>query len=163
VPSGTYRVPVSTDLETRPRSLLRRAPRADVGDLGWNGTSWRRWTGRRWATPVSSLQPELLAREGSPASWPRLPEDRSTRGLVLAVERQVTENAAHVDHQGPHGVVLSYQRRVSHVLHAVMTVLTGGLWALVWLVAALSRSHERVRLEIDPWGHVWAVRLRPRR
>jgi hypothetical protein len=76
--------------------------------------------------------------------------------LSLAVEDQVAANAATVIHDGPSGVVLAYRRPVSHVFHAVMTLLTGGLWAVVWLALALGRREDRVRLEADQWGNVWA-------
>ncbi|GAA1143774.1 hypothetical protein [Nocardioides aquiterrae] len=147
------------------RGLLRRRPRPERGAFAWDRTSWRRWSGRRWAKPVFSLQPELLVREAGPDTWPRLPQDRLDRldrGLALAVERQVGENAARVDHEGPHGVVLAYQRPVSHLLHALLTLLTGGLWGVVWIVVAVNRRYDRVRLEMDPYGHVWAVPLPPR-
>lgn len=147
----------------RSRGLLRRGgPRPDVGDLGWDGTSWRRWSGKRWAKPVYSLQRELLVREPDPSTWPRLTADRLDRGLQLAVDRQVSENAALVDHTGRNGVVLSYRRPVSHVVHAILSVLTAGLWFVVWILMSLNRRYDRVRLEIDSWGHVWAVPLRSR-
>lgn len=150
-----------TVVQSPPRQgLLRRwRTRPEPGTFARDRTSWRRWSGHRWAKPVYSLQRELIIGEPGPETWPRLTRERLDRGLALAVERQVNENAAHVDHEGPHGVVLSYQRRVSHLLHAFLTLLSGGLWGIVWIVVALSRRHDRVRLEIDSWGHVWAVRL----
>ncbi len=36
---------------------------------------------------------------------------------------------------GPTGAVLGHRRRVAHLFHAIMTVITGGLWAVVWPVA----------------------------
>ena len=140
----------------------RRRQRAETGDLGWNGKSWRRWSGRRWARAVNSLQLDLLLCEPGPETWPKLPSDRLARGLDLAVERQVSTFAATVDHHGPNGVVLSYKRPVSHGAHLFGTLVTGGLWAIVWIVMAVDRKYDRVRLEIDSWGHVWAVPLPPR-
>ncbi|MBZ5741289.1 hypothetical protein [Nocardioides mangrovi] len=148
------------EVPTGPRRWFGSRP--DVGDYGWTGRVWRRWSGRRWASPVSSLQRELLLGEATPATWPMVPPDRLVRGLALAVERQVSLYGADVVYDGPHGVVVAYRRRVSHVLHFVMTLLTGGLWAFVWLGVALSAREERRRLEIDAWGHVWAVPLRSR-
>ncbi len=52
-------------------------------------------------------------------------------------------------------MVLAYPRRVSHGMHAGLTLLTGGLWAVVWLALALGRREDRVRLEADAWGNVW--------
>lgn len=130
--------------------------------MRWDGDSWRRWSGRRWARPVYSLQPRVLVRRDGPATWARLDQDRLDHGIRLAVEDQVTRNAARVDHEGPHGVLLAYKVRVSHGLHLVLTILTGGLWGFVWIGVALSSGYDRVRLETDPYGHVWAVPLSPR-
>ena len=47
---------------------------------------------------------------------------------------------------------LVYRRRVSHFVHAVLTVLTAGLWAPFWLASVLSRREDRVRLEVDRWA-----------
>jgi hypothetical protein len=38
-----------------------------------------------------------------------------------------------------------------------MTFLTGGLWAVVWIIAAVNRRQDRVRLSADEWGNVWAT------
>ena len=59
----------------------------------------------------------------------------------------------------------AYRRPVSHVIHALLTLLTGGLWAvvwgvvravvwgvvwgMVWVVTVLVRGEDRVRLEPD--------------
>jgi len=55
--------------------------------------------------------------------------------------------------------VLSYRRPVAHLGHALMTVVTAGLWAVVWIATAASNREDRVRLEADSWRNVWAVRV----
>lgn len=80
----------------------------------------------------------------------------------MAVEDQVLTNGAAVVFQGRHGVVLRYRRRVSHGMHAFFTLVTGGLWAIVWFFAATSHSEDRLLLEADDWGNVWAIRATPR-
>jgi hypothetical protein len=126
------------------------------GDLRWESTCWKRWTGRRWARALYSLQPELLVDPAPLHRRPPVAQERRQRALALAVEAQVANNAASVVLDGPSGVVLGYPRPVHHGLHAVMTLLTGGLWAVVWLALVLSRREDRFRLEVDQWGHVWA-------
>jgi len=73
------------------------------------------------------------------------------------VEDQVASNGAVVEYGGPSGVVLGYPRQVSHGFHAVMTLISGGLWAFVWFALALRQREDRVRFDIDPWGNVWAA------
>lgn len=135
-------------------AVVRRKP--VLGDMHWDGSVWQRWSGRRWAHAAYSLHPDRL-RVATP--FDRLSEigvESRQRALALAVEDEVATNSATVIFDGPNGVVLAYHRRVSHFLHAFMTVVTGGLWAVVWLVVALGRREDRVRLETDSWGNVWA-------
>ncbi len=131
----------------------RRRPVA--GDLHWDGKRWRRWSGRRWNQAAYSLHPGRLLDPAPLHLTPPLDEDRRRRALALAVEDQVATNGASVVLDGPHGVVLAYRQSVSHGLHAVLTLLTGGLWAVVWLAIALGRRDNRVRFEVDDWGNVW--------
>jgi hypothetical protein len=133
---------------------VRRKPIA--GDLRWDGTSWQRWSGRQWTRAAYALHPELLTYPGPFQQQPPVPERRRHRALSLAVEDHVAANAATVILDGPSGVVLAYRRPVSHFFHAVMTLLTGGLWAVVGLAFALGKREDRVRLEADAWGNVWA-------
>ena len=147
----------ATDLHTA-RDVRRGRT---VGDLRWHKQRWERWSGRRWAGAAYSLQRGLLTRPEPPETWPVLDRDRRDRGLALAVENQVSQNRADVLYEGPHGVVLGYRTHVSHLLHAVLTVLTGGLWLLVWIGIIAGSREQRILLSIDAWGHVWAVPGRP--
>lgn len=135
-------------------TAVRRKPVA--GDVRWDGTVWRRWSGRRWAQAAYSLDPDRLEQPARLDAGTPVGEGRRRRALMLAVEDQVVANGATVVLDGPHGVVLAYPRAVSHVFHAVMTLVTAGLWIVVWLALALGRGQRRVRLEADDWGNVWA-------
>jgi hypothetical protein len=128
-----------------------------AGDMRWDGKAWRRWSGRRWEVAAYSLHRDWLRTRTPLVDRPPLGDGSQVKALALAVEHEVSENGAAVVLDGPRGVVLGYRRHVSHVFHAVMTLLTGGLWAVVWLAAALGRRENRVRLEADPWGNVWST------
>lgn len=136
-------------------ATVHRKPVA--GDLQWNGQVWRRWSGRKWTRAVYACDPARLEDPTLLSRDPAVSPERQRRALELAVEDQVTHNGASVVFDGPHGVVLSYRRPVSHGMHAGLTVVTAGLWALVWVVAAVSRREDRVRLEVDRWGAVWGT------
>ena len=81
------------------------------------------------------------------------------RALASAVEDQVATNRAYVLYDGPTGVLLAYRRQVSHLLHGFLTFLTGGLWVVVWIALALGGGEDRVLLDVDAWGNVWARRV----
>ena len=140
-------------------AVVRRKPRH--GDYCWDGEVWRRWSGRRWARAAYSLHPEQLSSSTRIDEHPAIDFERGQRALARAVEDQVASNGANVVYDGPSGVILGYQRPVSHVFHAVMTVVTAGLWGVVWLALALRRREDRVRFDIDAWGNVWATPVAP--
>ena len=146
--TGADGAPTHTDRMSR----RKHAP----GDLRWDGKAWRRWNGARWVRAAYSLHPERLTRPQCFDREARLDTASRNRALALAVENQVTTNSATLVHQGPSGVVLGYRRRVSHLFHALLTLLSAGLWALVWLAMAAGRREDRVLLEVDDWGNVWA-------
>jgi hypothetical protein len=125
------------------------------GDLHWDGTLWERYDGRRWRHAEYSLRPDRL-RSASPLhDDPPIDEAARSRALALAVEDEVATAGATVVHDGPSGVVLSHRPSVSHGLHALLTLLTAGLWAVVWLYITFTNRDERVRFEVDGWGNVW--------
>ena len=138
---------------------LARRPKPVLGERAWDGTRWRRWSGRRWASAVYSLNAQRLKVATPLELDPRLDDARRAHALASAGEHQVSTNTATVLFEGPHGTVLAYRRRVSHGFHAVMTLFTGGLWAVVWLAVFLGRGEDRIRLEVDAWGNVWASRV----
>ena len=123
--------------------------------MRWDGRAWRRWSGRRWTLAAYSLRPGRLRQPSHLRNDPGIDAETRRQALMLAVEDQVAGNRASVVLDGPNGVVLGYRRPVAHGFHAVMTLLTGGLWLLVW-AAAMSRRQRRIRLEVDDWGNVWA-------
>jgi hypothetical protein len=139
----------------------RRASRRDraVGEMLWDGKIWRRWSGRSWATAVGSIHPDRLENSTPLDTQPTLTPAQQRHILDQVVENQVTTNGASVVLDNANGVVLSYRRHVSHLAHGLMTLLTGGLWLIVWISVATSKRDERIRLEPDPWGNVWAVPL----
>jgi hypothetical protein len=44
-------------------------------------------------------------------------------------------------------------------VHLFLTLLTGGLWAVVWIAVTLGRGEDRVLLDADAWGNIWARRV----
>jgi hypothetical protein len=147
-------MPKTQDVVSDDGTTARRKP--VVGDMRWDGKLWRRWNSRRWARAAYSLRPELLTDPAPLHELAAIDESRRQRALALAVEDQVATNAATVIHEGPSGVALAYRRPVAHLLHGILTAFTGGLWAVVWIAIAFGRHEDRIRLEVDRWGNVWA-------
>lgn len=138
-------------------AVVRRRPTRD--DVRWDGTRWVRWSGRRWAHAAYSLQPEHLTDPLPFRDRPEVTEAARRRALASAVEDQVGRNGATVVFDGPAGTTLGYPTPVHHGLWFVLTLLTGGIAGIGWVLVTLTRGDQRVRLEADAWGHVWAVPL----
>jgi hypothetical protein len=46
-------------------------------------------------------------------------------------------------------------KRTSHILHLIMTILTSGLWAFVWLICALRNAqYNKERMYIQQKEHL---------
>jgi len=127
-----------------------------VGTMQWKRDRWRRWGGRRWANATYSVQPERLRSSVPFEREPELSAEARERILARAVDAEVLAGAT-VLHQAEGAVILGYPRRINHLGHFLLTLLTGGLWGFVWLVLALSRTQDRIRLDVDQWGNVWPV------
>ena len=38
--------------------------------------------------------------------------------------------------------------KTNHILHAILSILTGGIWLIVWFVAANSNGSKRAKLKV---------------
>jgi hypothetical protein len=55
--------------------------------------------------------------------------------------------------------VLTRPRRPNHVLHGVLTLMTGMMWSPIWLLVTLRPGHDRLLLTVDDDGSVRARRV----
>lgn len=47
-----------------------------------------------------------------------------------------------------HAVMLEMRRKkTSHIFHLIFSILTGGLWIVIWILCALSNSLENRKLD----------------
>jgi hypothetical protein len=76
--------------------------------------------------------------------------DERKEALARAITAEILEGW-HVESQSDYQAVMVKGRHVKHWLHGVLTVLTGGVWAVVWVTMWLL-YHER-RMVIDVGEH----------
>ena len=50
--------------------------------------------------------------------------------------------------------VLSQSGGANHVLHFILSLLTFGLWLIVWLFIAIGNKMPRVTLKVDDYGQI---------
>lgn len=77
------------------------------------------------------------------------------RRLILAskVAAQVRKGWT-VESQTDYQATLTKGHRPNHLLHLILTVLTLGLWAIVWIVVALTNRVKHKVITVDEFGHV---------
>ncbi|MFC6087569.1 hypothetical protein [Sphaerisporangium aureirubrum] len=51
-------------------------------------------------------------------------------------------------------VVLVKGKRVNHLLHLVLSVLTAGVWIIVWIIVAVAGGEKRSSLLVDEFGNI---------
>lgn len=50
--------------------------------------------------------------------------------------------------------VLARGKRVNHLLHLILSLITFGAWVFVWVPLAIFGGEKRVVLSVDEWGNV---------
>ncbi len=55
---------------------------------------------------------------------------------------------------------LVLRRRPNHLLHALLTLFTGGFWLFVWIAITIGAVDERLHVEVDEFGNVSIRRVR---
>jgi hypothetical protein len=82
------------------------------------------------------------------------PEERSARMSSMLIDASAF---GHVTPLGPYQAQLVQPGdKVNHVLHLLLSVVTAGLWLVVWLLIASHSSPERRHiLSIDENGQTW--------
>ena len=64
-----------------------------------------------------------------------------------------------IEHRSDFAVIVARGKPVNHILHLLLTVVTMGLWALVWLAIALGGGVKRAQVEVTPTGEVVITQL----
>lgn len=92
------------------------------------------------------------------------PEERKSK-LARALAYAVTQGGT-LESQAEYLYVVRYgeERRVNHVLHLLLTILTGGFWILVWgLLILTNKRPPRDMITIDDYGNLRFQDVRPQR
>lgn len=100
---------------------------------GWYGDPngqpvQRYWDGSRWTEHTAPQQsaPSAPQYQQAPAQQYQPP---------IVINNVTSSSAASVAMVG----VVGGRRRVNHLLHLILTLLTGGLWIFVWIYLAVRR------------------------
>ncbi len=59
-----------------------------------------------------------------------------------------------IESQGQFHAVIVKGGQVNHILHLLLTILTGGFWIIVWLFLVVFGGNERRMIYVDARGYV---------
>ncbi len=82
------------------------------------------------------------------------PDERKSR-LSLAVRQEVAAGGR-IESQTDYAAIVRYDKPVNNVLHLILTLVTAGLWAIVWVIVAIiaAAGRKTVSLTVDEYGQV---------
>ena len=59
-----------------------------------------------------------------------------------------------IESQGQYYAVMVEGERVNHLLHLILSIITVGLWLIVWFILATSGGQQRMMIYVDEQGEV---------
>ena len=128
----------------------------ELGELQWQAKrgEWRRWSGKAWVPALYSRDAAALKRVDA-FSQPKVDSARREKLLMQAVSAETLRGGTPLLHDR-FAVVMAYKRPIQHWFYLLLTLLTAGLGAILWIIAVLTQREDRVRMDVDEWGNVWA-------
>jgi hypothetical protein len=90
----------------------------------------------------------------TPTQYPQpIPADQRS-SMIAATILTRTRQGWRVESQSQFGATLVHGRRVNHVLHLILSLVTVGLWVPVWIVLAIVGGEKRQSVFVDEFGHI---------
>lgn len=78
--------------------------------------------------------------------------------LARLVASQITQGRR-VETQTDFQAVMLQGKPPNHILHLLLTVITLGFWAIVWIAMVLLGGEKRELIQVDEWGNSSIAKL----
>ncbi|NYH51425.1 hypothetical protein HNR06_001014 [Nocardiopsis arvandica] len=90
------------------------------------------------------------------------PNERKMK-LGQAVQAEVVQGGV-IESQSDFTAVIRYGKPINHVLHLILTLVTCGLWGIVWIILWIVSIQEKksIALQINEFGQVFRQEIRAR-
>jgi len=104
----------------------------------------------------SSIAPPQASTPPAPSQ--KMDMDSRQSMLATTIASQVA-SGKRVESQGPYSAILVKGKPVNHVLNLILTVITAGLWVVVWVPWAILGGEKRSQASVDEFGNVSVANL----
>ena len=104
----------------------------------------RYWDGANWTNRVAQVG------EGRVKVSPELRKEL----LAQSLANQLSQSGQwRVESQTDHYAIVVGGKPVNHILHLILTLLTLGVWIIVWILAVIAGGETRFKISIDEYGN----------
>jgi hypothetical protein len=85
----------------------------------------------------------------TPTMDPAVRQERLNQAIAAELAR-----GGRIESQTGSSAVVVRGNRVNHILHLLLTLITLGIWVIVWLIISASGGERRRIINADPYGNV---------
>jgi hypothetical protein len=86
----------------------------------------------------------------------KTPEER--KALLAQAVANWVHGGWRVESQTDYQAVMARGHRPNHILHLILTLITLGIWAIVWILVTLLGGEKHAVVSIDEYGNTLAQR-----
>jgi len=84
----------------------------------------------------------------------RWDSERRKSAVASAVANEVRQGWNVQSQSDYQAVMIQYGKKPNHILHLLLTILTAGLWAIVWIILTItSKKEKREVITVDEYGN----------
>jgi hypothetical protein len=111
----------------------------------------RYWDGQRWTDQVRKASTVIASQAGEVATGEAKSADERKAILASRVAYYVG-SGYRPESQTEYQATLVRGHRPNHVLHLILSLVTVGLWLVVWFFVAISSGERRKVITVDEYG-----------
>lgn len=110
----------------------------------------RYWDGKAWTDQTKTAEAGISTTKRS----------ADERKALLAQQIQsASARGLRVESQSDFQAVMVEGKPVNHVLHAIITIFSCGLWGIVWIILAITGGEKREMVVVDEFGNLQLQKL----
>lgn len=124
-----------------------------------SGTMLRFWDGSAWTDQRSGPAGGNAGQQPPGAAQPvqmrtTLAGDDERRNILAQQIQMSAVRGLRVETQDRYQAIMIEGQPVNHVLHAIITIFSCGLWGIVWAILAATGGERRHLISVDEYGNV---------